>query len=382
MSSSSTAKQKIRTVQLLLMMCGGALILYGVLRHQNLGDLHRGFSALWASQYDVAREAFNADISEHKDRVESRIGLVLTLMYVGEREQAADIWAWLNSPRMLAPPEDADSTQVERWSSYTRLVEWEGASPRDAQQYRGERLMAEAWMAGYDILRGFARGASEDDIGRARLSYRYAMDRFEIFINRRREQGERNPFSDGEVAWLNRYQMIDEMVQGVDRRTDLQRAREELSLDVQANGIAEASDLKLRNALIVLDRAWRVEPDELPLRSLHFLVLAEAARRNLFIEDLGERSTTLLREALARGADPEIKRSDAQQAEYNLSLAQARIVNARFYVGELRDQEIALAEQAMEAGLAFLELYEDPPQSLEDLRIAVRNALEDVKRAD
>lgn len=377
------ARQKIRTIQLLLLVVGGALIFYGVLRHQNIASLKSGYSELWDDQLDSAQEYFLEDLDEHPDRVESRLGLIITMMRMGRGDEASAIWAFLNEPSQPKPDAaDVSPEQMERWRNYTRIVEWQGKSPRIAQQYRGERLMAESWVRGYQLVRSHRRGDDSSDRSRYEMAYRDAMQRFNEFIQRKKADEANNPFADGVVAWEDRLRQIEDEIAKAPKIDDLILARQVLGLPTKPGAerryeVAGASTEMLKRALTsVLHRAAEETPDKLPIRSLHYLVLAELTRlNNQKLEQLDATALMLLRAALKQGPSAAGSYNEAELAEFNLALCIARVASARYFEGAEREAETQLAMDALDTGVPLLEPFEQDRPDLVALRDSALSSL-------
>jgi len=234
---------RVRSLQMLMLVVGGVLILFGVLRGITKGEMTGGYKAIHEGDFLRATELFLKDVQARPESVPTRIGLTIACLgakRVGEAEQQ---WQWLLEPVKVAGSTDA-----------TRLDDWRRRDPRQARTYEGEILWADAWLRGELALLSFRQGVSRDAQLAWKSEYEDSLRKFRQYVTRREAQLElasrpeaqaaaaeaaeaakkRNPFGDAETdksvsgnvpgMWTARLAKVAALLSTADRTSDLNLA--------------------------------------------------------------------------------------------------------------------------------------------------------------
>lgn len=306
--SEFSNRQRVRNVQLVILLTGGMLIFMGFMRHEFHGNVSLGYHELWEEQnYRDAAKAFEGDLEDNPERIESYLGLTLSYLFLERFPDARDTWHELTRKR------GKDEPLIKNWGS---------KDPRAWRRYEGEVRFATAWLNAIDLLRAYRLGEDTQEITEMQKQYNTALEEFDSFLQRKQASAVDPKVETERVKlWRGRLSRIRKQVEMADRMSDLDAA---LNLkakpdphgsgSVVVNDTAEVSDANLLNMYNVYlsrtipeiealdDKPTRIWQDLHRAYSIALETLAELTRRELRVRD-GEAAATHLEGIASKSAD-------------------------------------------------------------------------------
>lgn len=206
--------QRIRSIQLLLLMCGGVMILFGFMRMNLVRNINAGYHQLYdvggEAGFTTAIKAFEADLKGNPRKPEALVGLVLANLSLHRVRESEQAWRLLS----IAPPEPKGAVSL--------LADWQIRDPRGFRKYEGDLQYAQAWLSTERLVRGYRRGLSNRMVSDLRTENHKFMNEFEGYILRQNGGKAPDDSSPERVQdWVVRYNRLREMITNADTRKDV-----------------------------------------------------------------------------------------------------------------------------------------------------------------
>lgn len=258
-------------MQLVLLMLGAVLIMFGALRLIYAPNYQKGLDMFWNGDAAGAETYLLDYAGQHPEEVEPRIGLVLTSLALGKLEVAEAQWLFVNEPA----PAGGDDASIRL--PISRIERWRNQNFREMYKIEGELCYAQAWLTGERLLLAYRRNDPPESIETARMSHDQYMKNFRKFIELR--EGQADPNKDSAGKWGKRYAELERRIEKGQRIDDVLAALQKMT---SPNRLP--ADEKPETLLAMLDphlnRALRETPDEVRVHTWRMLVLASLAHHN------------------------------------------------------------------------------------------------------
>ncbi|MCA8938556.1 MAG: hypothetical protein KDB07_02005 [Planctomycetes bacterium] len=300
-----------------MLTIGGVLMFWGYMLYSGSSTLNAGYEALRQERYSDAYLAFDDDVKDNRERLESWAGKGLALLGLDRGLDAEEVYAHIHE------------TLEDNRTPAPRVRIWRDRNPRDWGRSKGYFLYFDAWMHLERILRAYRNGRPIDYIQELNALFGKQRQEFEDYVN----EAEENRSEPG--YWAKRLGDLDQRLAKGDKVDALERAKKQLK---DSSRLGENSGEQLESALVpILERAVKEAPENITIRAWHVLICAELARRDLKLAD-GRVARELLKASYVEGVKLEKMRSDALASEEPSGtwLALGPIETARFQLALLR----------------------------------------------